>query len=94
MLFMIVGFDKPESAALRQQNRAAHLDYLAGFDNQVYAAGPLQSDDGSAMVGSLLLMDFPDRVAAEAFTAGDPYGKAGVFESVIIRRWKKIMPAE
>jgi uncharacterized protein YciI len=38
-------------------------------------------------------MEFPDRAAAEAFAAGDPYRKAGLFESVIIRRWKKVLPS-
>jgi hypothetical protein len=54
----------------------------------------LQSDDGNSMTGSLLIMDFPDRAAVEAFAAGDPYAAAGLFESVVIRRWKKVLPAE
>ena len=34
------------------------------------------------MMGSLLIMEFTDKAAAESFVAGDPYGKAGVFASV------------
>jgi hypothetical protein len=40
------------------------------------------------MVGSLLIMDFADRAAAEAFAADDPYRKAGVFEGVDILPWR------
>jgi hypothetical protein len=46
------------------------------------------------MTGSLLIIDFADRKAAEDFAANDPYNKAGLFESVIIRRWKKVIPAD
>ena len=42
-------------------------------------------------MGSLLIIDFPDRVAAESCAAGDPYAKAGLFESVEIRPWKKVI---
>ena len=29
-----------------------------------------------------------------AFAAADPYAMAGLFESVAIRRWKKVLPAD
>jgi uncharacterized protein YciI len=54
----------------------------------------LQTDDGTRMTGSLLIMDFADRKLAEAFAANDPYNKAGLFENVVIRRWKKVIPAD
>ncbi|MBK8906906.1 MAG: YciI family protein [Rhodospirillales bacterium] len=94
MLFMITCWDKPGREALRLETRSKHLEYLGRFKDRVFAVGPLQSDDGTAMIGSLLLMEFADRQAAEAFTADDPYARAGLFESVIVRRWKKIMPAD
>ncbi|MCW5699812.1 MAG: YciI family protein [Rhodospirillales bacterium] len=94
MYFMIACWDKPGREALRAQTRAAHLDYLGRFEGEVLGIGPIQSDDGEKALGSLLIMDFADRDAAEAFAAGDPYAKAGLFESVVIRRWKKVLPAD
>jgi uncharacterized protein len=94
MLFAIFCVDKPDQGEARAANRPAHLEYLGGFKDKMFAAGPTQTDDGQAMNGSLLIMDLPDRAAAEAFAAGDPYRKAGIFESVVIRRWKKTQPAE
>jgi uncharacterized protein YciI len=93
MLFIFVCTDKPGCQPLRLANRAAHLDYLQQFAGALFAAGPTLSDDGETMNGSVLILDFPDRAAAEAFAAGDPYAKAGLFESVIIRPWKKVLPA-
>jgi uncharacterized protein YciI len=46
------------------------------------------------MNGSLIILDVADRAEADAFVAGDPYGKAGLFESVQVRPWKKVLPAE
>ncbi len=43
------------------------------------------------MTGSFLLVDMADRAAAEAFAAGDPFAKAGLFEKTEIRRWRKVI---
>jgi hypothetical protein len=50
------------------------------------------SDDGEAMLGSVLVIEAADRAAAEGFAAGDPYAKAGLFESVTIKAFKKVFP--
>jgi uncharacterized protein YciI len=94
MLFAFVCVDKPGHGQVRLENRAAHLAFLEGHKANLVAAGPLQTDDGTAMVGSLLIMDFADRGAAEAFAEADPYAAAGLFESVTIRRWKKVLPTD
>jgi len=94
MLFTILCIDKPNHEHLRIDTRQAHLDYLGEFKDRVAMAGPLQTDDGAHMTGSLLIMDFDNRNLAEAFAANDPYNKAGLFENVVIRRWKKVIPAD
>jgi len=55
----------------------------------IFVAGPLIED--GVMRGSLLILDAPDRAAAEAFAAGDPYARAGLFASVEILEWKKVL---
>lgn len=92
MLFMIHCVDKPDSASVRAANRDDHIAYLKSHGDQLMAAGPTTTEDGAGMTGSLLLMEFPDRSAAEAFAAGDPYAKAGLFEKVEIKPWKKVLP--
>lgn len=94
MLFVILCSDRPDREHVRLQNRSAHLAFLEDYKDRLIAAGPLQSDDGAHMSGSLLIMDFPDRAAVEAFAAKDPYNLAELFESVVIRRWKKVLPAD
>lgn len=92
MAFMIYCLDKLGQGETRAANRNAHLAYLDGFGKQLMMAGPLLSEDGNAMIGSLLLMDFGSRAEAESFAAGDPYRKAGLFQSVTITPWRKALP--
>lgn len=92
MLFAFLCTDKAGAADIRAANRAAHLEYLAAHEDRVVVAGPMLSDDGSGMVGSLLILDFADKAEAETFAANDPYAKAGLFERVDIRPWRKVYP--
>ncbi|MEX2298804.1 MAG: YciI family protein [Dongiaceae bacterium] len=93
MQFMIYCLDKPGHAHVRADNRAAHLDYLkSGWISKVIVAGPLLTEDGNTMIGSLLTMELVDRAEAERFCADDPYNKAGLFASVTVRPWKKVLP--
>jgi uncharacterized protein YciI len=92
MLFFIRCRDKAGAAGVRAANRAAHLDHLERHAGQIVAAGPTLTDDREGMTGSVLFMDFPDRAAAEAFVAADPYATAGLFDSVEILAWKQVYP--
>lgn len=92
MLFVVMCTDRADHEHVRMENRPAHLDFLKRYQDHLFAAGPLQTDDGAHMIGSVLIMEFPDRGAVEAFAAEDPYKSAGLFESVVIRRWKKVLP--
>lgn len=91
MLYSFYCLDKAGHAHVRAEARDDHIAYLKAQGENVISAGPFLSDDGEAMVGSHLIIEFPDRAAAEAFAAGDPYAKAGLFESVEIRPWKKVI---
>lgn len=92
MLYMILCIDKPGAAELRAANRSAHLAYAESVGDRLVFGGPLLSDDGQAMVGSMLVLECDDRAGADAFVADDPYGKAGLFERVEIRPWRKVFP--
>jgi uncharacterized protein YciI len=87
MLFVITAFDRPGALDLRMKVRPAHLEYLESRATQIRVGGPLLDRDDQPM-GSLLIIEAADRAAAEAFAAGDPYRKEGVFEKVEIRPWR------
>lgn len=88
MLVALIARDKPGALDLRLENRAAHLDYIAKT-GVATLAGPL-IEDGNP-VGSLVLLDVPDMQAARDWAEGDPYARAGLFDSVDLTEWKKVV---
>jgi hypothetical protein len=89
MPFVLICRDKPGAAQLRQDTRAAHLAYLQASP-AVKLAGPFLDDAGKP-VGSLLMLDLPDRAAAEAWAAADPYALAGLFASVSVEPFRVVI---
>lgn len=89
MLIALYTHDKSGALQTRKDNRDAHLAYIN--DTGVVAqAGPLLDAQGE-MCGSLVILDVEDMAAAEAWAANDPYAKAGLFESVELTAWKKVI---
>ena len=91
-MFAVHCKDKPGHLQTRLDNRAAHLEFMTANIDKVVIGGPLQTDDRQSMIGSLLVLDFPDRASLDAFLAEDPYAKAGLFESVTVTPFKKVFP--
>lgn len=89
MRFAIVTKDKPDHLALRQDTRAAHLAYIEQT-GCVEIAGPFLSEDGT-MCGSLVIVDCESLAAAQEWAANDPYAVAGLFESVSVQAWKRVI---
>ncbi|MBL3568230.1 hypothetical protein BV509_01725 [Rhodovulum sulfidophilum] len=89
MYFALICRDKPGHLEIRKANREAHLSYVA--ETAVVAqAGPFLDDAGD-MCGSLVILDVADKAAAEAWATNDPYAGAGLFESVTVQAWKKVV---
>jgi uncharacterized protein len=89
MLFAIICTDRPASLDVRLASRPAHLAYLQTYAEKLVQAGPLLDTEGRPC-GSLLIVDVNDRAEAEGFAAGDPYAKASLFESTIIRPFRSV----
>jgi uncharacterized protein len=89
MLYALICSDRPGAIAVRRANREAHLGYLRET-GVVVQAGPFL-DAAGEMVGSLVVIDVPTRAEAEDWAAGDPYARAGLFETVEIRAWNKVV---
>jgi uncharacterized protein YciI len=88
MLFALTCIDKPGALQIRLDNRPAHLDFLKASGKVVFA-GPFI--EGDKPVGSLVVIEADDMAGAEGFAAADPYAVAGLFASVTIREWRKVI---
>ena len=81
--------DKPGHLQTRLDTRAAHLEHI-NASGVVEMAGPFLSPEGQ-MTGSLVVLQVETLAQAEDWAANDPYAKAGLFESVSISEWKKVI---
>lgn len=88
MRVALICIDKPGALEVRKANRADHLAYIQST-GVVEMAGPFL--EGEAMVGSLIILSVDGLQSARDWAAGDPYAKAGLFASVDIREWKKVV---
>lgn len=89
MFVCLMAHDKAGALDVRVENRPAHVDYLKSTA-YVHLAGPLIDADGG-MCGSMIVLDVPDMATAEAWATDDPYAKAGLFDSVTLTEWKKVI---
>jgi len=89
MLIALIARDKPGALQTRLDNRAAHVAYLKE-SGVVSQAGPLLDEVGG-MIGSLVILDVETLQQARDWAENDPYARAGLFESVEMIPWKKVI---
>ena len=99
MLFAIVATDVENSLALRKQARPAHVERLKQLTEQgrLVLAGPnpaIEAEDpGEAgFSGSIIVAEFESLSEARAWADADPYVDAGVYASVSVKPFKKVLP--
>jgi len=88
MLYAVICRDKPGALQTRLDTRAAHLAYIEQT-GIVKMAGPFL--EAGQMCGSLVILECDSLEAAQGWAAGDPYAHAGLFESVSVTEWKKVI---
>ena len=81
--------DKDGALQVRLDNRTAHLAHIEN-SGVVELAGPLLNPKGQ-MTGSLIVLNVDRLQDAKDWAAADPYAKAGLFQSVTITEWKKVI---
>ncbi|MCF3973659.1 YciI family protein [Paracoccus salsus] len=87
-LFAVICRDRPGALQTRLDTRQAHLAHIED-SGIVRMAGPLIQD--GEMRGSLVILEAPDIATAQGWAASDPYRAAGLFESVEVIEWKKVI---
>jgi uncharacterized protein len=92
MIYTFHLLDRPDGGALRQRMRPEHKAYLARVADRIAFAGPLTHEDGVAMVGSLLAINFDSREAAMAWLADEPFTRAGLYASVAVHAFVNLWP--
>ena len=99
MYYAIISEDVKDSSSLRQQARPAHLERLNELRDQgrLLVAGPHPNIDcenpgAAGFSGSLVIAEFESLEAAKRWADTDPYVSAGVYQSVKVKPFKKVLP--
>ncbi len=100
MLYAIIATDRPDALPRRLRARPDHLARLQALqqEGRLVLAGPHPAidceDPGEAgFTGSLIVAEFPDLAAAQAWAAADPYVQAEVYQEVQVKPFRKVLPA-
>ena len=80
--------DKPGAGTLRKQTLEAHWSFMDKYAPAFTARGPTLTDDGTSQTGSMHSVDLPDSEAVRVFAYEEPRYKAGVFDDVLVSRWR------
>ncbi|EQD27449.1 YCII-related protein [mine drainage metagenome] len=99
MWYAITATDHPDSLAARKAARPAHLARLQALHEQgrMLLAGPFPAIDAedpgpAGFSGSLIVAEFVDLAAARTWAEADPYRTAGVYRSVEVKPFRKVLP--
>jgi uncharacterized protein YciI len=99
MWYAVISTDVEDSLQSRMNAREAHLERLKELmaDDRLLLAGPHPAvdaeDPGEAgFSGSLVVVDFPSLQEARRWADDDPYVAAGVYESVVVKPFKPVLP--
>ncbi|MCB1921756.1 MAG: YciI family protein [Candidatus Competibacteraceae bacterium] len=100
MLYAILGRDAPNSLEQRLAVRPAHLERLNPLlaEGRLILAGPLPAIDSpdpgpAGFHGSLMVAEFASLEEACAWANADPYVGAGVWTTVEVYPFRKVLPA-
>ncbi|MAA64369.1 MAG: hypothetical protein CL581_06270 [Alteromonadaceae bacterium] len=99
MYYAIISQDVPNSLPLRKQARPAHIGRLEQLksEGRLLLAGPCPAadtpDPGEAgFTGSVVIAEFDSLEAANLWAEADPYVDAGVYDSVVVKPFKPVLP--
>lgn len=96
MQFLVIARDGTDEGASerRQRTRPSHLEQIRPLvdTGNVLVGGAILNESGD-MIGSMVLVDFPDRTGVDAWLAGDPYVIGGVWKEIEVTPFRAAVGA-
>ena len=100
MWYIIFAQDVEGSLKTRLKVKEQHLDRLRTLQNEgrLLVAGlmpAIDSEEPEALgfTGSTIIADFPSLMSAKEWASNDPYTIAGIYENVIVKPFKQVLPS-
>ena len=99
MWYAVISEDHEGSLSKRMAARPEHVARLQALlaDGRLLVAGPHPAIDSldpgpAGFTGSLIIADFPTLAAAQIWANEDPYLRAGVYRSVTVKPFNRVLP--
>lgn len=92
-LFHVMAVDKAGASNVRAENRDQHLEWIKNHLDKVKLAGPMLTENGEGMIGSILIIEAESKDELQSFLDEDPYARAHLFQSVVITPFKWVIGA-
>lgn len=99
MFYAFISSDRPDTLEQRLAVRPDHLQRLQQLrdEGRLLLAGPhpaVDSEDPGAagFSGSLVVAEFDSLEEAQQWADADPYVSAGVYDNVVVKPFKKVLP--
>jgi uncharacterized protein YciI len=87
--YFCTGSKIPGAAPFFARHLHAHETYFKKYEDSFIFRGPLRSPDGADNIGTALLLELPDRAAAERFWNNEPFAANGGYQDDSrIYRWE------
>ncbi|QNM98031.1 YciI family protein [Chitinimonas koreensis] len=93
MLFVVTFDDRPDAAAVRQREMAAHLDYLRLHGDRIKVAGSLRESPECTPVGACWIVEAADADTVHALVQADPFHRHGLRAGYRVLHWSKAFDA-
>ena len=90
MQFLVKAYDGEGKLNKRMEVRPRHLEGMKALGKQVIVAGGLL-DNAGRMKGSALVMEFPDRIALDAYLTSEPYVVEGVWQKIEVETMNVVL---
>lgn len=99
MWYVIFATDVDNSLEKRMAARPAHVERLKTLNakGRLLVAGPTPAIDSeepgeAGFSGSVVIAEFDSLEQAKTWAEQDPYIEAGVYDNVIVKPYKKVLP--
>jgi len=99
VLYAFISQDKENSLQQRLDARPAHVKRLQDLrhEGRLILAGPHPAIDNidpgpAGFSGSLIVAEFDNLEQAQTWADNDPYVAAGVYQSVTVKPFNKVLP--
>lgn len=91
MSYLFYCRDRSDTTALLERFTEDHWSFMDVYEDRMIARGPTLTPDGNRHTGSLHIIDLAAGEDMEPFAYQEPFYKAGVYEEVMIKRWKNLL---